>query len=107
VVDPLFGQPGTSLTVTGNKFAKSTPIIVSVASEPMSSVRSDKEGSFTATFNLPKSGYKYQANQVLEVRAIEENANGQAVATFLLVVAGSGRDWSGPRRGELIALPSW
>ncbi|MFC2056339.1 IPT/TIG domain-containing protein [Chloroflexota bacterium] len=80
-ISPSTGRTGTTVTVNGNGFIASTPITITFGTARVTTLNSDANGDFSATFTVPSS-----TTGTYEVKATD-NTNTK-VANFTISTSG-------------------
>jgi len=53
VLDPMFGPPGTSVSIEGSNFAPSTEVTISVGTTEVKTLQANSNGKFSSSFGIP------------------------------------------------------
>ena len=77
VLDPMFGPPGTSVSIEGSNFAPSTEVTISVGTTEVKTLQSNSNGEFSGSFGIPAI-----ASGTYDVTAEQEDYNIEESRSF-------------------------
>jgi len=77
VLDPMFGPPGTSVSIEGSNFAPSTEVTISVGTMEVKTLQANSNGEFSGSFGIPAI-----ASGTYDVTAEQEDYNIEESRSF-------------------------